>query len=433
MLLFDKDDEYLRPVGAETPAGRFPFRLRQIVTVMVVLLLGGGFGSGAYFLSSLDVRDILSVLDVGDPHSQKLSFLMPNKGEGAKSAAPGGPLLSPPRSGEDAAPPPAGGGPALPPGIGSYTASSPPISPPPPPPPQPVVIDLKPVVLAAIPAPMARAVDKPPSFAMLPPPAEIKPLPDAPAKDLLRDSPNGALPVVAADGRQPWKIYGRPFDGDKTKPRVAVVITDLGLDRNATEAAIAKLPGEVSLAFSPYAVDLPRWLKRARDAGHEVLVTLPVETVGASMQDAGSLGLLLTNTPEINTTRLEKVLARSAGSVGVLAPSSRFAAAPQVMEPVFATLLQRGLFYLGEGARSGRVPAAAPISLIVDQDPWREAIDARLAATVAALRNQGGAVLVASARPVTLDRLTAWLATLPEQGVLLAPATALAKPPGGKP
>ena len=249
----------------------------------------------------------------------------------------------------------------------------------------------------------------------------------------MRDSPNGILPVVAADGRQPWKVYARPFEGSKTKPRVAVVVTDLGLDRTATEAAITELPSDVSLSFSPSAVDLSRWLGLARDSGHEVLITLPVEKDGLSVQDAGALGLLASNTPEVNTGRLEQVLARGAGTVGVLAPPSRFAATPQMMEPILGTLLQRGLFYLGEGARNGRIPAAAPISLVIDQDPWREAIDARLAATLAAVRSRGGAVVIASARPVTLERLTAWLATLPEQGVLVAPVTALAKPPGGKP
>ena len=58
---------------------------------------------------------------------------------------------------------------------------------------------------------------------------------------------------------------------------------DLGLSRAATEAAIAKLPPSVTLAFSPYARNLKTWPERAKGAGHEVLV-VPVSFVSEHIE-----------------------------------------------------------------------------------------------------------------------------------------------------
>src|SRR3546814_5781267 len=54
------------------------------------------------------------------------------------------------------------------------------------------------------------------------------------------------LPIIGADGRQPWSAYGRPFNVDDSRPRVAVVMVGLGLGRQVTERAIAELPGAIS-------------------------------------------------------------------------------------------------------------------------------------------------------------------------------------------
>src|SRR3546814_2917386 len=56
------------------------------------------------------------------------------------------------------------------------------------------------------------------------------------------------------------------------RPRIAVVLTGLGLSDSATAAAIEELPSAVTLSFSPYARDLERWIALARARGHEVML-----------------------------------------------------------------------------------------------------------------------------------------------------------------
>ncbi len=449
-MLFHSDEDYMRPVGLGAPTGRSPFGFRQMATLGLVLVLGGGLGTGAYFLSHVDARDIIGLLDVADPQRPRLAIPLPGRSGGRGSAE----LLTPPHAGgedpgiiDDSPPeiapllPPAAAAPKvaapvadpvairLPPPAAETAAVVPPL-PAAPLTASPSTATIK-AVAAKIPAlPTPRGADQPPTYAAMPARADAKGLVVGPLKELLRDSPHGMLPVVAADGRQPWRVYARPFDGTNAAPRVAVVITDLGLDRAATEAAITRLPPDVSLAFSPYATDVAAWIKKARAAGHEALVMLPVEPPDYPARDPGPLGLLVAATQDDNIARLETLLARSPATIGVAArPGSHMIGSPQ-MNPVLATLLQRGLLYVGEGARGNRIPPATTITMVIDQDPWRDAIDARLAAALDAAKGQGGAVLLASAKPVTLDRLALWLADLPGKGFAPAPVSALVKAPG---
>ena len=71
-------------------------------------------------------------------------------------------------------------------------------------------------------------------------------------------------------------------------PRIAIVIDDLGADVVHTRRAIA-LPQAVALAFLPYPRITPTLAREAGRAGHEVLVHVPMQAVGA--QNPGPMAL----------------------------------------------------------------------------------------------------------------------------------------------
>jgi polysaccharide deacetylase 2 family uncharacterized protein YibQ len=269
-----------------------------------------------------------------------------------------------------------------------------------------------------------------PTYASLPTRmAEAKPLPPAPAEGLTRQSAYGLLPVVTREGKTPWKTYARPFDAPAGKPRMAVVVTGLGLDKDATEAAIAKLPPEVTLAFSPYAGGLDKWVKKARDAGHEVMLMLPSEPVGYPARDPGPYGLLVSNTPEENIARLEQVLARAPGAVGVLAPDGAFVHSAK-LSTVLMALKERGMIFVADGAKVDVDLPNAAVTAVLDNDLFRDAIEARLTAAARTAKTGGSGVVVVSPRPVAFDRLLGWLDRLGDQGLVLAPATGVVKQSG---
>jgi hypothetical protein len=93
----------------------------------------------------------------------------------------------------------------------------------------------------------------------------------APEPGLSEDNSDGSLPRISEDGRQPWQVYARPFNAADKRPRIAIVIADVGLSRVTSDAAISRMPGNVTLAFDVQNPIVGSWCARARQAGHETL------------------------------------------------------------------------------------------------------------------------------------------------------------------
>lgn len=208
-------------------------------------------------------------------------------------------------------------------------------------------------------------------------------------------------------------------------PKIAVVIHGLGLSQAATEAAITKLPPTVTLAFSPYARNLKSWMDRAKAAGHEVLIEVPLESKDFPAQDPGPLGLLTTLELEENTKRLDAILKASSGATGVYdSMGTEFRESAASLTPFFAKLKEQDLFYVqgSPGVRVGdaTIPTAVA-DVVIDERPFRAAIDARLDYAERLARYQGNAVAAANAMPVSFERLVLWMDQAQKKGIALAP------------
>ncbi len=211
------------------------------------------------------------------------------------------------------------------------------------------------------------------------------------------------------------------------RARVAIIVEGLGLNRSATEAAIESLPPSITLAFNPYTRDLATWLEKAIEAGHEVLVEVPMESKRFPADDPGPLGLLTSLDQIENVERLTAILAESNGSAGVLDTSgSRFRESTEHINLVMNNLDARGLFYVQgrPGLRLGndRVPTATA-DIVIDERAFRAAIDARLDYIERLAKYQGSSVAVASAKPVTFERIALWLDEVGRRGVAVAPVS----------
>jgi polysaccharide deacetylase 2 family uncharacterized protein YibQ len=262
----------------------------------------------------------------------------------------------------------------------------------------------------------------------------LKPAPD-PA--LVVQGRQGPLPIVAKDGRMAWKVYARPLPKDlPAGPRIALVVSGMGISDSATAHAIETLPPEVTLSFAPYGAGLQGWISKARMAGHEVLLELPMEPFGYPQNDPGPYTLLTSlQTPE-NISRLEWLMSRFAGYAGVMNyQGARFTSSAASLSPVLTALKSRGLLYVDNGAsQRSLAPKLAgdlgiPFALgtrMIDPVQNPEVIDQSLSALEAAARQSGAAVGVASAFPVTVDEVTRWAATLKSKGIVLVPVTATA-------
>jgi len=273
------------------------------------------------------------------------------------------------------------------------------------------------------------------TFSELPLPPSSPPLVPAPDAGLVEQSPQGPLPRVADDGRMAWQVYARPFPAGDRRPRIAVIVTGLGLAREATQGAIQYLPAAVTLAFDPYASGLQEWVALARKLGHEVLLSLPLEAAEFPVRDAGPRALVTAIGPGDNLNRLNYLLSRMSGYVGIVtAMGSQFTVEDVQMGPMLDAIGRRGLLYVDSGtSRKSVGPAMAkqigmPRALAdmqIDQIPSRAAITKRLTELEDLARKNGAAVALAQPLPVTVERLIAWSASLEGRDVALAPVSAV--------
>jgi uncharacterized protein len=250
---------------------------------------------------------------------------------------------------------------------------------------------------------------------------------------LLAPGPDGPLPVVAQDGRKPMHVYAAKFDLADTRPRVAVILTGLGLSAQTTQMAIDRLPPGSTLSFSPYGQDLQNWIATARAKGHEVLLELPMEPFDFPNDDPGTHTLIAGATD--NAAKLNWLLARFSGYAGVVnVQGGKFLASSNDLQPVLAQIAQRGL-YLAEVGLSQRSVAGdlakttlAPYtkaSITIDKVPSADDIDAALEGLTALALERRGAIGAAAAAPGVIERVAAWSAKLEDRGVAFSPVSAV--------
>lgn len=259
---------------------------------------------------------------------------------------------------------------------------------------------------------------------------------------LLEASRYGMIPVIAADGTRPSKAYAAGSDAQRTRaaalPNVGIVIVGLGIGSARNADAVIKLPGAITLAFTPYGADGAKLVERARAQGHEVLLQLPMEPFDYPDNDPGPQTLLTTLSSEQNVDRMHWHMSRFQGYVGVANfMGARFVTSEKALEPVMQQAAKRGLVFLDDNSASRSVIAqladaqAVPYAradATIDSVPTASEIDRALAGLENLARQRGAAIGIASALPVSIDRIAAWSKSLESRGIALVPLTmAIAK------
>jgi uncharacterized protein len=251
---------------------------------------------------------------------------------------------------------------------------------------------------------------------------------------LIETTAQGPLPKIGADGTPPSRAYAAPA-GDDGRPRIAIVISGLGMSAKMTSAALASLPPQVTLAFAPYAADVQRWVAEARREGHEVLLEVPMEPFDFPDSDPGSHTLRSGAGEDANTERLVWALTRFTGYTGVTnLLGGRFLSDAESLEPVMTYLARRGVLFYDNGAashsaapdvaaRSGTAFAQATSTIDTIQTAME--IDRELSELENAARAHGSASGAGFLYPVTVERVAQWAQGLPGRGFVLVPASAI--------
>jgi uncharacterized protein len=411
----ESDPPPLPPERAPAPAAK---RKPPILLLAWALLIGVVGGYAAW--TQLD--DSEPKPDLGQP----IAVIVPIPPPAPPPAPP-----NPPPVAQAPEPPP----PAPPPPPVAVVEPPPPATPaatPPATPPPPAPRPAQPREQAATPAPT--------------PPVQVEPAPPPPAAAQQGQPPRPQTPPPAQQAARPplpprdveaptWVRFSRPFDPQDRRPRIAIVMNDLGKSQAATNAAIQNLGGAITLAFSPYADNLTQWVALARAGGHEVLLNVPMEPTDFPATDPGPQTLLTTLSARQNLERLDALLGRAQGFVGIATfAGSRFTTSTDAMRPVVDRLFARGLLLLD--ARTAPNSLAARVAeevgvprayadRLLDQEASRAAIDRALADLERLARANGAALGIAQPFPVTFERLINWLPLVEGRGFAIVPVSAV--------
>jgi polysaccharide deacetylase 2 family uncharacterized protein YibQ len=251
---------------------------------------------------------------------------------------------------------------------------------------------------------------------------------------LLEKSRYGMIPVIA-DGLKPFTVYAAEADRAKAAkmPVVSIVVGGLGVGAAKTTDAIMKLPSAVTLAFTPYGSDPGKLAERARAQHHEILLQIPMEPFDYPDNDPGPQTLLTTLNAEQNVDRMTWHMSRFQGYAGVANfMGGRFVVSDAVMQPIVKEAAKRGLGYFDDGSSprsiAGSIAAsqAMPFAkgdIAIDSVPTAVEIDHALANLENMAKERGVAVGVASALPVSIERIGVWTRTLESHGIMLVPLT----------
>lgn len=266
-------------------------------------------------------------------------------------------------------------------------------------------------------------------------PVPIDVFSDVSSNGLYASASAGRVPVISDDGRSVATSYARPFANPEGKPTVSLIVRGLGSPslRRYTKAAIEELPPEVTLSFVASASGLSSLVSQAQDAGHEVLIELPMEPY----EDGRLTPLpqrLNTNLSSADiTARLEWQLARTRGYFGVLNhQGAKFATNSEAVAPIMASLARRGIAFIEDGSLPESVFAEsaghartdyAKANLVIDTRKDAANIETQLLTLESIALTEGQSVGTGFPYPVTLDTVTAWAGRLEAKGILLAPAS----------
>lgn len=239
---------------------------------------------------------------------------------------------------------------------------------------------------------------------------------------------------LLSDARPAWQRFATLYT-PSTRPKIAIVLDDLGLNIARTQRTI-DLPKEINLSFLPYGARSAKLAREARAAGHEILVHVPMEPHG--QQDPGDDALKTGMSGQEVTNALARNLAQLDGYVGINNHmGSRFTEDVRALLPVMKSLNERGLIFLD--SRTSQASAAAKVGqaagvptlgrdIFLDHAQGPDNLLNQLDQLETIARRKGSAIAIGHPHDMTLEVLEVWVRGLDAKGIDLVPLTALLAP-----
>lgn len=217
-------------------------------------------------------------------------------------------------------------------------------------------------------------------------------------------------------------------------PRIALVIDDVGLNLVAASRATA-LGVPISMAVLPYADASRDVARQVRDAGHDLLVHMPMEPLG--LADPGPHALRVGQSEDELRLRVRWAFARVPGAIGMNNHmGSRLTQNASTLRPVLEAVSQEAGLFLdsmttaesrGAAVARGIGLTALERDIFLDHTIEVSAINARLDQVEALASLRGWAIAIGHPHDVTLDALESWISEAEARGFQFVTLTELAR------
>ncbi|WP_169336749.1 divergent polysaccharide deacetylase family protein [Woodsholea maritima] len=247
--------------------------------------------------------------------------------------------------------------------------------------------------------------------------------PDLPVVSVEREAVPEARPVLTASP-------------SAQRPRLAIIIDDLGIDNAGSRDALALDPA-VTLSILPYPDNAPNLAQQAQARGFETFVHLPMQPEG--LDDPGPNAIMIDLPDEEITRRVEWAFSRVPGAIGFNNHmGSLVTQNPAVLRPVFEPLAGRDLYFIDSVTSSDSVAGDVARGMgfetlsrdvFLDHDPSPEAVRAQVREAIALAKRQGYAIAIGHPHPETLNALFDIRGQAAREGVDLVPISRLFNPP----
>ena len=222
----------------------------------------------------------------------------------------------------------------------------------------------------------------------------------------------------------------------KYKIRIGLLITGI-VNNSDILQKIESLPGEVSLGYSPYCMDITEHLTKIVAKGHDIYVQTPFEPENYPIDDPGYLGILRAQHNKGNMNRLNTILTKFDMIKGVYSePSEKFTSYAEELKPILDEIKKNNLLFLyGNGVgnkifddlTTEKSIQVLYKNILVDQEVNDIAIKARLSELEKIATEKGFVIAYARPYPLTLSIILDWINSLDKKGISIAPISQIAK------
>lgn len=237
-------------------------------------------------------------------------------------------------------------------------------------------------------------------------------------------------PLPTSDGPTP-----DPVNAADDRPKVAIVVSGLGLDPATTRTATELMPPAVSFAFVPYGYQSGPMIAAAKAKGHEVLLQIPMQN--GDIAPPGPHVLRVGESAADIEADFAWYTRRMSGFQGVAnLLGGEITSDRDAMTTLLRVVSDHGYYFLDDGtsrrslsvniAEGLNVPAARA-DIVLDATTNPAEVKANLDRLVELARQKGKAIGLASGLPQHLAAIATFAAGLDAQGVALVPVGTVVK------